>query len=140
MATIVQVRIGPYQFKGVLQESQAPRTCEAMKRLFPIRNKVVHVRWSGEAVWIPYGEKRIDLEPENHTCYPQKGEIVVYPGGISEMEILISYGHCAFASKVGRLPGNHFITLTEGLEQLPEMGRKVLWEGAQDIIIEMVTE
>jgi hypothetical protein len=39
-----------------------------------------------------------------------------------------------FASKVGQLAGNHFLTLTEGLEMLPQIGRKILWEGAQDIV------
>ena len=140
MAASVQVQIGPYLFKGVLEEAKAPKTCEAIKRLLPMKNKVVHVRWSGEAVWIPFGEMRLDVEPENHTCYPQKGEIVVYPGGISEMEVFIPYGHCAFSSKLGRLPGNHFITLTEGLEQLPQLGEKVLWEGAQDISIEILEQ
>ncbi|MDQ3407207.1 MAG: DUF3830 family protein, partial [Chloroflexota bacterium] len=41
-----------------------------------------------------------------------------------------------FSSKVGQLAGNHFATIVEGREQLPEMGRRVLWEGAQDITIE----
>jgi hypothetical protein len=33
------------------------------------------------------------------------------------------------------LAGNHFATVVSGAEQLPEMGRRVLWEGAQDIEI-----
>jgi hypothetical protein len=36
---------------------------------------------------------------------------------------------------VGQLAGNHFATLTSGREQLAEMGRRVLWEGAQQIEI-----
>ncbi len=56
------------------------------------------------------------------------------------MEIFIPYGHCAFSSKLGRLAGNHFLTLTEGFEQLPGLGEKVLWEGAQDISIVIVSE
>ena len=31
------------------------------------------------------------------------------------------------------LAGNHFATLIEGLESLRELGRRVLWEGAQPI-------
>ena len=138
MSTKIKMQIGPFLFIGFLEENKAPQTCEKIKELLPIRKQVIHVRWSGEAVWIPYGNIKLDVEPENHTCYPQKGEIVVYPGGISEMEIFIPYGHCAFASKAGRLPGNHFLTLTEGLEKLPELGEKVLWEGAQDITIEVI--
>ena len=138
MPTHVKVIIGPYSFKGILEEEKAPKTCEKIREMLPLKKQVVHVRWSGEAVWIPYGDMRMEVGPENHTCYPQRGEIVVYPGGISEMEIFIPYGHCAFSSKLGRLPGNHFLTLTEGLEHLPAVGEKVLWEGAQDISIEII--
>jgi hypothetical protein len=37
---------------------------------------------------------------------------------------------------VGQLAGNHFLTLTSGLELLPELGRLVLWRGAQPIRID----
>ena len=41
--------------------------------------------------------------------------------------------HCApgvhFASKMGQLAGNHFITLTSNLENLPALGKTVLWKG-----------
>ncbi len=34
-----------------------------------------------------------DLSYENHTSYPAPGEIILYPGGISETEILLAYGN-----------------------------------------------
>jgi hypothetical protein len=37
---------------------------------------------------------------------------------------------------VGQLAGNHFATLTTGTDQLRELGRRVLWQGAQSISIE----
>ncbi|MGZ3582370.1 MAG: DUF3830 family protein, partial [Ktedonobacterales bacterium] len=43
-----------------------------------------------------------------------------------------------FASKLGQLAGNHFLTVVEGGEQLRAMGKRVLWEGAQDILFEAV--
>ncbi|MGH2394829.1 MAG: DUF3830 family protein [Candidatus Limnocylindria bacterium] len=49
--------------------------------------------------------------------------------------MLFPYGACSFSSRVGQLAGNHFATVTSGQEQLAEMGRRVLWEGAQDIEI-----
>ncbi len=67
---------------------------------------------------------------------PAPGQIILYPGGVSETEILIAYGNVNFASKAGQLSGNHFITLTTGLENIYTLGRKVLWEGAQDIRFE----
>ena len=100
------------------------RSCRSSKQL-------VHCRWSGEGCWIPFGEDFLDLGPENATSHPAPGQLIVYPGGISECEILLAYGSVDFSSKVGQLWGNHFVTLTEGLEQLPEVGRRVLWQGAQ---------
>ena len=86
-----------------------------------------------QAGWIPFGDLDLGLDPENGTCYPHPGEIVIYPGGVSETELLIGYGYVNFASKAGQLAGNHFATIVEGNEHLHELGEKFLWEGAQEI-------
>ena len=99
----------------------------------PYRQRIIHVRWSGEGCWVPLGELDLGLKYENHTSYPAPGQIIVYPGGISETEILLAYGYVNFASKAGQLSGNHFLTLTSGLENLYTLGRKVLIDGQQDI-------
>jgi hypothetical protein len=134
----LRITAGTYTFTARLEEERAPKTCAAMRRLLPLRSKLVHVRWSGESTWVPMGDKRIGIEYENHTSHPAPGEILVYPGGISEMEILFPYGACTFSSKVGQLAGNHFATVIEGNERLAELGRKVLWEGALDFAIEEI--
>ncbi len=59
--------------------------------------------------------------------------LLLYPGGISETEILFPYGYCVFGSKMGQLAGNHFATIYEGVEHLGELGHLVLWKGAQEI-------
>ena len=59
--------------------------------------------------------------------------MLLYPGGVSETELLFPYGHCAFASKAGSLAGNHFATVVEGGGDLAALGRLTLWEGAQPI-------
>jgi hypothetical protein len=59
---------------------------------------------------------------------------LLYPGGISETEILLAYGGVQFASKMGQLAGNHFLTVVEGNENLACLGKLVLWSGAQDIV------
>ncbi len=104
----------------------------------PFESQVIHVRWSGEGVWMPLGDLDFGVSYENHTSYPAPGQIILYPGGISETEILLAYGGVHFASKMGQLAGNHFITLTSGLENLPELGKTVLWKGAQKIRFEEV--
>ena len=130
------IRIADMTFDARFETSAAPETCAAFKRHLPFVSQVVHVRWSGEAVWIPLGDKQFGVEFENHTSFPAPGQIILYPGGYSETEILLAYGGVRFASKVGQLAGNHFITLTSGLDLLPELGPMVLWKGAQDIRFE----
>jgi len=116
----------------------APRTCSYFRSLLPYRQKIIHVRWSGEGCWIPLGDLRSGLDFENPTSYPTPGQFIFYPGGYSETELLLAYGSVHFASKLGQLAGNHFLTMTEGVDQVPALGRLVLWEGAQDISFELL--
>jgi hypothetical protein len=86
---------------------------------------------------VPLGwELDLGLGPENANSYPAPGELLLYPGGLSEVEILFPYGATCFASKMGQLAGNHFATIVEGGEQLAELGDVVLRQGAQDIRFE----
>jgi len=114
----------------------APETVAAFMKLLPYRQKLIHVRWSGEACWIPLGEFKLGVGFENHTSHPSVGDLLFHPGGYSETEILLAYGSCCFASKLGQLAGNHFLTVVEGRDQLRALGEKVLWQGAQDITFE----
>ncbi len=132
--TTLAITAGPYEFAARLEEERAPRTCEAFLARLPFRNRVIHVRWSGESTWIPLGETDVGVGMENATSHPAPGEILLYPGGVSETEILLPYGGCLFASIVGQLAGNHFLTVTEGRENLRALGELCLWEGAQDIV------
>lgn len=128
--------MGNLAFEARLEENAAPKTVAVVRKMLPLRTKVIHCRWSGESTWIPMGEQRLGLDFENHTSHPAPGMLLLYPGGISETEMLFPYGSTMFASKVGQLAGNHFATLTKGHEQLAELGRRTLWEGAQDIEIQ----
>lgn len=132
----LKIAAGPFTFEGRLETEAAPETCAAFVRRLPFVSQVVHVRWSGEGVWMPLGDLDFGVGYENHTSYPAPGQMILYPGGISETEILLAYGGVHFASKMGQLAGNHFITLTSGLENLYELGRTTLWKGAQDIRFE----
>ena len=134
--TTLAITAGPFEFGARLEEERAPLTCAAFQRLLPFRQKVIHVRWSGESTWIPLGEFDVGVGFENQTSHPAPGQILLYPGGISETEILLPYGGCRFASIVGQLAGNHFLTVVEGGEHLRELGEMTLWQGAQDIVFD----
>jgi len=120
-----------------MEEALAPKTCARFASLLPYKAKLIHVRWSGEGCWIPLGDLNLGLTYENHTSHPAPGKIILYPGGISETEILLAYGAVSFSSKVGQLAGNHFLTITKGRENLDPLGKLTLWSGAQDILFEL---
>lgn len=131
--SLVRIRVADLEFTARFEEESAPQTCAAFRSVLPFRSQLIQARWSGEAGWIPLGDFELNLKTEHATSHPSRGDILFYPAGASECEILFPYGSCLFASKVGQLAGNHFLTLTSGMEQLTELGRRVLWEGAQPI-------
>ena len=131
---MLEITVGSFRFTARWEAQAAPKTCAAFRRLLPLRARLVQARWSGEAAWVPLGELQTGLGFENHTSYPGAGQLLLYPGGISETEVLFPYGSTSFASKAGPLAGNHFATIEEGRELLSELGRLVLYDGAQEIV------
>ena len=132
----IRITAGGFAFVARFERAAAPRSCERFEAMLPYRERIIHVRWSGEACWIPLGGLDLGIGYENATSHPAPGQILLHPGGISETEILFAYGAVRFASKVGQLAGNHFMTVVEGLEQLRPLGEMTLWQGAQPILFE----
>jgi hypothetical protein len=130
---MLEISAGGFDFVARFEEDDAPATVAAFRRMLPLESQIIHVRWSGEGGWIPMGDLDVGIGPENATSYPNPGELIFYPGGVSETELLLSYGYVNFASKAGQLAGNHFATIVEGNENLRALGKRFLWEGAQAI-------
>jgi Protein of unknown function (DUF3830) len=133
---MIEIVVADLRFLARLETEKAPRTSARFRAMLPLKTKILQARWSGEAAWIPFGELNLDLGYENHTSYPAPGHLLLYPGGLSETEILFPYGSTMFASKAGQLAGNHFATIYEGNDQLSALGQRVVWKGAQDITFE----
>jgi Protein of unknown function (DUF3830) len=133
---MIEILVADLRFLAHLETEKAPKTSARFRAMLPLKTKIIQARWSGEAAWIPFGELDLDLGYENHTSYPAPGHLLLYPGGVSETEILFPYGSTMFASRAGQLAGNHFATIYEGNEQLAELGKRVVWQGAQDITFE----
>jgi hypothetical protein len=133
----LNIRVGDLRFSADW-EIAAPRTVAALRAWLPLQSRLIHCRWSGESTWVPFGDRRPAVGFENATSHPAPGQLLIYTGEISECEILFPYGACDFSSKVGQLAGNHFATLIPDdgwQDRLREVGRRCLWDGAQEIVI-----
>ena len=133
---MIEIVVADLRFLARLETEKAPKTTARFRAMLPLKAKILQARWSGEAAWIPFGDLNLDLGFENHTSYPAPGHLLLYPGGVSETEILFPYGSTMFASKAGQLAGNHFATIYEGNDQLAALGHLVVWEGAQNVTFE----
>ncbi len=129
----VEIKVGNLRFVARLETEAAPKSCHAFQNMLPLEAQLIQARWSGEAAWIPFGELDLGLGYENATSHPAPGQLLLYPGGVSETEILFPYGATLFGSKMGQLAGNHFATIYEGDDRLKDLGELVLWRGAQEI-------
>jgi uncharacterized protein DUF3830 len=131
---VIRISVAGFELSARLEEDASPRTVAFVRTMLPYESKLIQARWSGQAAWVPMGDFDVGgLGPEDPTSYPAPGELLLYPGGVSEVEILFPYGDTCFASKAGQLAGNHFATVVDGVKHLPAIGELVLWQGAQDI-------
>lgn len=138
MTSYIRIEAGSFAFTARLNVEVAPQTCAAFLRLLPYHQKLIHARWSGEACWIPLGDFQLGVGYENPTSHPSRGDLLFYPGGISETEILLTYGSASFACKAGPLAGSPFLTIVDGHDHLAALGRLCLWQGAQEIVFRAV--
>ena len=134
---MLRIAVAGFELAARWEEQRSPRTVSFVQTMLPYESELIQARWSGQSAWIPMGDFDVgDLGPEDPTSYPAPGQLLLYPGGVSEVEILFPYGDTCFASKAGQLAGNVFATVVEGTEHLQEIGERVLRQGAQPIRFE----
>ena len=129
---MLYITAGGLDFVARLEEEDAPQTVAAFRRLLPLESRIIHVRWSGEAAGSRWATSTSALGPENATRYPARASDPLTRAA-SARPRCSAVRLRRFASKAGALAGNHFATIVEGDEQLRELGRRMLWEGAQEI-------
>jgi hypothetical protein len=134
----LELTVGGNQYSGDLVAEAAPESVEALETFLPHESELMHVRWSGHAVWVNIDEVELpELPRENHTVYPSRGDVLLYPGFRNEQEILLACGPTCFKSPAGELAGNHVATLDASAEELRELEELTLQEGVQDVAIQL---
>ncbi|WP_332900117.1 DUF3830 family protein [Haladaptatus sp. CMSO5] len=128
--------VGDQTFTATLLEDEAPESIAAIREFLPLDSEIQHVRWSGFAGWVNIDEVDLpDLPRENHTVYPSRGDVLLYPGYKNDQEILIPCGPTCFKSPAGELAGNHVAILDATREELAALEVSLLKDGSQPITI-----
>ena len=126
-------------YAGPLLVDEAPQSVEALREFLPLSTTLMHVRWSGYAVWTNIDEIDLpDLPRENHTVYPSRGDVLLYPGYRNEQELLFACGPTRFSSPAGDLAGNHIATLDSTREELAALEQATLDDGAMDATVRII--
>lgn len=132
--TTLTIDVADYTFEAPVLEDDAPESVDVMREFLPLESTLMHVRYSGIATWINIDEVELpELPRENHTAYPSRGDILLYPGYRNEKEILIACGPTRFGSPAGELAGNHVATIDAPAETLKELEERTLHEGSFDV-------
>jgi hypothetical protein len=132
----IQIKVNDEKFTAELLDNQAPESVKAVQDLLPLESELMHVRWSGIATWININEIDLpDIPRENHTVYPSRGDLLLYPGYRNEQEILLPCGPTCFKSPAGELAGNHFATADATASELKALEEATLRNGVHDVVI-----
>ena len=132
----LHLTVGEETYVAPLLESEAPESVRALNEFLPLTSELMHVRWSGHATWINIDEIDLpELPRENHTVYPSRGDILLYPGYRNEQEILVACGPTCFKSPAGELAGNHVGTLEATREELTALEELTLRDGVQPVTV-----
>jgi len=135
------IETGDETFTAELLLDSAPESIRALRDLLPLKSELMHVRWSGHAVWINIDEISLpEIPRENHTVYPSRGDILFYPGYRNEQEILFACGPTCFKSPAGELAGNHVATVDTTPERLRSLEDSTLKDGARPVVIREISD
>ncbi len=134
---------------------RAPRTCAAMWDMLgdPLQAKTNHAVFSGYEFFLYCPP--VDLDLENHVAFPKPGQLIYYylPAGRNADNIAHQInlgGHTEDAAEVAiwygegdlrrmtdcGVRGNHFATITEGLDDIFRAGLGLLVNGQATAVLQ----
>jgi hypothetical protein len=126
-------------FRGTLLDHEAPESTAALREILPMESTLLHVRWSGFATWVNLEGSGLAAVPrENHTVYPSRGDVLLYPGFKNDKELLLACGPTCFKSPAGEQAGNHVATVDASRETLRSLEETTLENGGQDVTVRIV--
>lgn len=142
----MEIQIGEKTFISKLMPEKAPKTVKAFLSILPLESVTWHQFWSGQGLQchdpvLKQMARDHGLWPnadfpdytENPSIYGSAGEVGFYPVGHG---LFITYGKCRFfGPPEGVEPTYIFAKISEGLDELYDLGRQIGRHGQQKIIL-----
>ena len=133
----LRIKAGPHTFDAHFETAAAPKTCAVFKKLLPYDNKIIHVRWSGEGVWIPLGDLDLGLSlREPHQLSGARASSSSIPAASAKPKSCSPMAACALPARSASSPATISSPSPPISTNSYELGRAVLYEGAKPIRIE----
>jgi len=127
-----------------LLTEEAPKTCEAVLKALPVKNKAVHAMWAGEEIFFDGFPLSEPLVFENETNDVEPGSIACissYATRRFRKESITSF--CVFYGKSRPRKGvdqtvdvNVFAKIKDA-KAITEIARRIKYEGAEEILIKL---
>ena len=111
---MLEITAGGFSFTARFEEDAAPETVAASAACSRSTRRSSTSAGRARAGGSRWATSTSASGRRTPRSYPSPGELIFYPGGVSETELLLAYGYVAFASKAGALAGNHFATIVSG--------------------------
>lgn len=137
------------QFKAVLLDADAPKTCELIWRALPQGGPVYHAKYASNEIYtlVPvFAEGPAD--PENRTIVPAAGDVMYFflppwtrlppqpdeplaaENGVIDLAVFYDRNNLLLSPADGFFPGNVFARIVSDFDGLKAAGTSVLREGS----------
>jgi hypothetical protein len=127
-----------------LLTEEAPKTCEAVLKALPVKNRVVHAMWAGEEIFFdgfPLSEPLLfenetnDVEPGSIACISSHATRRFRKESITSF--CIFYGKSRPRKSVDQTVDVNVFAKMKDAKAITEIARRIKYEGAEEICIKV---
>lgn len=132
------IDLGGTKAGAELWDDKAPKTVAALLKHFPMTDRTIHVRWSGDA-WRT--EKNYPLEVgevENRITWLRPGDIIYYHAPEHDLfKVAIAYRTSQWREPKGEIYVAHIGRVTDNLDGLNKASGAILFQGPLPVTLKL---
>lgn len=120
-----------------LRDKKCPIVIKSLLSVLPIESTAYHAKWGGGEIWTQI-RNFPRYEPENETCLPSIGEVIIMPQKNNTVAFDLWYDRGWCFGSTGFISGAAVGIIIEGLDEFANEAIKLSTNGAQTIRIEKI--